>query len=111
MGRNKEETEKKEGIIFSVEFHPEVEFDLLQAHEFYEEQRAGLGDEFILCAEASLNYISRQPRHFPKIFSHTRHCLIKRFPYGVFYIIIKNTVYVTAIVHLSRNPKVWNKRI
>ena len=40
MGRNKEGAEEKKAIIFPFEFHPDVEFDLQDAYDFYEERRA-----------------------------------------------------------------------
>jgi hypothetical protein len=44
MGRDKKETEEKKGLIFPLEFHPEVELDLINAREFYELRREGLGE-------------------------------------------------------------------
>jgi toxin ParE1/3/4 len=110
MGRNKKEVEEKKDLIFPFEFHPQVEFDLLDAQEYYEERRPGLGYEFLLSVEASLNYISRHPLHFQKVFSQTRHAIIKRFPFGIFYIIANDKIYISAIIQLSRDPKRWKNR-
>ncbi len=110
MGRTKEGAGQKRKIALTIEFHPEVEIDLADARDFYEKRRNGLGDEFLLSVEATFNYISRNPLHFPIVFSKTRHALIKRFPFAVFYLIHKGKIYVSAVVHLSRNPKLWQKR-
>ena len=111
MGRNKEGAEKKKGLAFPFEFHPEVEFDLLDARDYYDNQRQGLGDEFLLSVEASLNYISRHPLHFSILLSQTLHTRIKRLPFGIFYILLNDTIYITAVTHLNRNPQVWKSRM
>ena len=111
MGRNKGRAEKETSLIFPLQFHPEVEFDMQDAWEFYESRRIGLGDEFTLAVEATLNYISRSPLHFPIVFSYTRHILIKRFPYAIFYVVTDGIVYVSSVTHLSRDPKLWRSRL
>ncbi|MDB5284243.1 MAG: addiction module toxin RelE [Bacteroidota bacterium] len=110
MGRNKGADQEKREVKYSLEFHPDVEFDLQEAYDYYEEQRGGLGDELLLSIEASIEYITRQPGHFAIVSSHTRRCITKRFPFGVFYFIEGGKIFITAVLHLSRNPKIWKNR-
>ena len=110
MGGDKERRKERKEIDFSLEFHPEVEFDLQSGYDYYEKQRSGLGEEFLLSIEACINYLQRNPLHSPLVNSKTRRSLIKRFPYGVFYVLGTKQIFITAIVHLSRNPKIWKRR-
>jgi len=40
----------------------------------------------------------------------TRRCRTNRFPYGVIYQLRSDTLFVVAIMHLSRNPETWKSR-
>ena len=65
-------------------------------------KRDGLGDEFLLALEATLNSIQRNPDHFQVIHKGLKRALTVRFPYGVFFTVEDNIIYVLAIVHTSR---------
>ena len=90
---------------------PEAESDISEAYWWYEERRPGLGEEFFLSLEAAFSSIQRQPALYPTVYKQVRRELMRRFPYGVFYIYENGTVIVFAVFHVKRNPKVWQKRI
>jgi len=54
--------------------------------------------------------LGRNPLQFAVVYKDVRRALTERFPFGIFYIIEKDTIYVLAIIHTSRSPKVWKKR-
>jgi toxin ParE1/3/4 len=88
----------------------EAEADLAEAFLWYEHQKEGLGDNFLLCVEAALHRIERNPESFQVIHKNVRRTLVKRFPYGVFYTLTKTTLAVIAVFHAKRNPKRWRRR-
>lgn len=90
--------------------NPLAEDDLSGARDWYETQRDGLGDEFLLCVEETLDRIRRRPEIQAKIFGELRRGLVRRFPYGVFYRVDDRQITVVAIYHASRNPRGWQKR-
>jgi len=49
----------------ALRLRPEAEEDVRQAYAWYEEQRAGLGEDFLLCVEAGLATISVNRQPFP----------------------------------------------
>lgn len=51
-----------------LSIEPEAEADLLEAYEWYEKQRTGLGVEFIGCVDDALESISRQPELHAQVF-------------------------------------------
>lgn len=63
---------------------PEAESDIDDAYQWYEAQRKGLGESFLLCVEESLSRICRQPSIYSKVHEHIRRVLIHRFPFGVY---------------------------
>jgi plasmid stabilization system protein ParE len=60
--------------------------------------------------EDSLEKISRSPEQYPVVHREVLRALMRRFPFGIFYIHEKERVVVLAVFHGSRNPKDWMKR-
>jgi plasmid stabilization system protein ParE len=89
---------------------PEAEEDIRDAFDWYESQTAGLGAEFLRCIEASFFIISRNPEMFAKSHRDIRRTLVRRFPYGVFFIFEKNRIAVLAVMHAKRHPRRWQNR-
>ncbi len=90
---------------------PFAEIDVSEATLWYNEKFDGLGGEFLLSIDAKINAIQRSPKQFPTKHKNIRRALTDRFPYGIFYIIENEVIYILAIIHTRRNPKIWKKRI
>jgi len=87
-----------------------AELDAIDAANWYNEKREGLGEEFVLALDAKINAIQRNPTHFQVVYKNIRRALTERFPYGIFFIVEDEIIYVLAIQHTSINPKIWKKR-
>jgi toxin ParE1/3/4 len=97
-------------MSLSVAIRPEAEADLAEAYGWYEGCRKGLGDEFLLSVEALLDSIQRFPQSYPAVHKQVRRALLRRFPYGIFYLVEEETIAVLAVFHASRDPKRWQER-
>ena len=97
-------------MIFEVQLRPEAEQDLSDAAAWYEEQRQGLGHEFLDEILAILLIIAETPSLYPSVYRNTRRAIIHRFPFGVYYRVEDTTIVVIAIMHGSRNPRRWKSR-
>jgi len=86
-----------------------AEFD--EAFDWYEARRAGLGSEFAASVEQALDRISRNPLLHGMVYGEVRCTLVRRFPYGVYYLIEEERIVVLAVFHSSRDPKIWQSRI
>jgi plasmid stabilization system protein ParE len=93
-----------------IRIRPEAEADLSEAYGWYEDQRTGLGDEFLLCVDACLLGIQRHPESSPVVHREVRRALLKRFPYGVFYLLGEGGISVVGVFHQSRDPRKWTAR-
>ncbi len=82
----------------------------MEAYDWYEGQSAGLGREFLRATEAVFAAVRRTPAIYPVVRGRTRRAVLRRFPYGVFYIEHEEEVVVLAVVHSSRNPERWQSR-
>ena len=90
---------------------PEAELDVADAYGWYEARRVGLGEEFLSAVDASVAYIRRNPKANSTVRGEYRRCLVRRFPYAVFYEYSELAVTVYAVLHTSRNPDKWIERL
>lgn len=89
----------------------ESRFDIIDAFSWYEMQREGLGKEFEMCLETGFEKIAKNPLSFQKRYKNFRICFIRRFPYGIHFLVQNNTIRVFAIFHTSRDPHSWQSRL
>jgi plasmid stabilization system protein ParE len=97
-------------VTLEVRLRPEAEQDLADAAAWYEEQRQGLGHEFLDEVLAMVLSISEAPLMYPDIYRNTRRAVIHRFPFSIYFRVENATVVVVAIMHGSRNPRRWKSR-
>jgi len=64
----------------------------------------------MLCIEASIERISKNPFQYKEIYKDVHRALVNRFPYGVYYVIKGEIVSVIGVLHARRNPDHWKKR-
>lgn len=94
-----------------VIIHSEAEAEFRAAIEHYNEQRAGLGGEFRAAVEAAVERVRKNPSAFaPHGDEGVRKCVLRRFPYTVFYMELEQTLWVVAIAHHRRRPGYWAVR-
>lgn len=96
--------------MYQIDFKSEVSYDIKAAYDWYEKQRSGLGENFLLALEESYAKIKREPKLYQLIYKSVRRKLIQRFPYGIFFIIEDKKIIVIAIMHTKRNQSSWNRR-
>lgn len=95
---------------YAVRLRPEAERDLAAAASWYEQQRAGLGQEFLDEFVAMQDRLSDTPLIWPVIHRKTHRALLNRFPFGVYFRIDGADVVIVAVMHGSRNPSRWHDR-
>ena len=52
----------------------------------------------------TIGLIAEDPRRYPRVHGEVRRAVIRRFPFGVFYLIESDAVVVMAVMHASRDP-------
>ena len=86
---------------------PEAEQEITEIYVWYEEQRKGLGNEFLLEIGTGLDFIQNDPYIYASIYKDIRRALLRRFPYGIFYFVTDNNISVFTVMHTKRNPSSW----
>jgi hypothetical protein len=94
----------------SLVIRKEAEADMASAFEYYQACREGLGHEFILCVEAALSLIHRQPSKYRKIYKVIMKMTVHRFPYAIYFFKHQSTIVVIAVMHIRRDPSSWQGR-
>ncbi|MDP8240112.1 MAG: type II toxin-antitoxin system RelE/ParE family toxin [Candidatus Hatepunaea meridiana] len=94
----------------AIFIRPEAEAEIEEAYRWYEKQREGLGNDFLLCVEETLIKIQCTPEIHPIVYRKINRALIRRFPYGVFCLIKGEKIVVLAMFHGRRDPRKWKSR-
>ena len=89
---------------------PDAERDLAEAYGWYEARVPGLGSDFLMSIDAALSSIQRTPEMYPIVYKNVRRALVRRFPYGIFYLVEEDRIVVLGILHARRDPKTWQDR-
>ena len=94
----------------TVIFRQAAEDELINAYDWYEKRRAGLGSKFLHCVETCIVSVQQQPKRYPVAARDIRQGIVKRFPYTIFYRIEGAHIIVIAVFHSSRDPNIWKRR-
>jgi toxin ParE1/3/4 len=95
----------------TLEILPEAETDIASARRWYEDQREGLGEEFVAALDPVFARIVATPEMHQVIADGVRRSKASRFPYLVYYRVLADRVEVLAVLHGSRNPAEWRRRV
>ncbi len=79
--------------------------DLEMAFRWYEMQWRGLGFEFLDCVEIALENILSFHEMYQISYSHFRRCVIRRFPFSVFYTIEGNEIVIHSVFDNKQDPE------
>jgi len=90
---------------------PEAESDVAAAAEWYELQRSGLSLQFRDALDKTFAAIQERPSLHTLVYRDLRRALVRRFPFGVFYVAQPDSVIVVAVLHTAHNPRLWGTRL
>jgi plasmid stabilization system protein ParE len=82
--------------VRGVRFHPETEAEFIAAGEFYEPQAAGLGFDFVAEVRQvrhAARTIAAHPEVGHRFSKRLRPTLVRRFPYGLLYLVDADTIF------------------
>ena len=85
--------------------------ELVEAYEWHESEREGLGKEFSREVHDALEELAEHPLRFPVFYRKARRRVIKRFPYVIIYEVKPDHIFIVSIMHTSRSPGYWRGRV
>ena len=89
---------------------PQAGAELLDARDWYENQRSGLGGAFATEVDRALVGILQAPLDYPRVQGEIRRALVRRFPYAIYFRAIPDEIVALAVIHGRRHPRRWQSR-
>jgi toxin ParE1/3/4 len=93
-----------------IVFRPVADAEFIESADWYEDQRKGLGLDFIDHVQHILDNIAESPLRYPVVFKDIREGLVSKFPFVVYYRVKLDRVVILAVFHCSRDPAIWKSR-
>ncbi|MBI2883932.1 MAG: type II toxin-antitoxin system RelE/ParE family toxin [Candidatus Methylomirabilis oxyfera] len=93
------------------DFHPEALEEYREATLYYAARDPALALRFIEAVEDAIRRILESPERLRVLDEDVRRCLTHVFPYGVLYTIEPEYILIVAVMHCSREPGYWQRRV
>ena len=89
-----------------------ADHDIAEAVGWYECRQPGLGTTFLEQLRTVYDRVAASPQGYQKLRGEIRRALMRRFPYGVYFVLEEDDhlAVVVAVLHLRRNPSTWQER-
>jgi plasmid stabilization system protein ParE len=94
-------------VVFTLAARVEV----IDAQDWYESKRAGLGTRFREEVEATVIRIAENPQQFQVVLDDVHRARLRKFPYSLFFRLETDTLLVIACFHAKRDPQRWQQRV
>jgi len=82
-----------------------AERDLQEAYNWVEEHRRGREQFFLQDVELSLEHLKRYPLIGRLYRDRYRRLLVRRYPFGIFYVAELNRIVIHAVLDLRQDPE------
>jgi len=83
--------------------------DIETAYNWYEDQKEGLGDQFLADVRETAARIDANPRGYEKRIKEARKANLRQFPYALWFK-VENDNLVIACLHQRRDPRLARER-
>jgi len=97
-------------VTLPVVWLPEADAELKETLARYESIRPELGLRFAEAVDESVEAIAGAPLRFVVVDKGRRRAGVRRFPYGIFFVVEDTRIVVIACFHGKRQPKHWQLR-
>jgi hypothetical protein len=91
-------------------FSSAADLEVSEAALWYDEQRFGLGEEFLAAIHAAANAAAHSPQLYARVHRKLRRILVHRFPYALTFRETQDELLIVSCHHLHRDPEVWRSR-
>jgi len=88
---------------YPVSVTPEFKQEVLEGHRWYQGKARGLGDAFSRMVVAAIEGDCDFPFSNRKAHGDFRRCLLRRFPYAIYYRIDMDAIWIYGLFHCARD--------
>src|ERR1035437_155694 len=92
-------------------FHPAALDEYEESSLYYVAISPLTAKRFVDEIEASIRRMRQHPKACAIVEDDIRRCLVKRFPFGIYYSLEADYILIVAVMHLSRMPGYWKDRV
>jgi len=91
---------------YEIVFSSDVQTEMQESYDWYEEKQSELGERFIDVIESSVFAITRHPEAFQVRLNNFREYVVPKFPYLIVYEIVpeKKTIYILHVFNSYLKP-------
>lgn len=97
-------------MTLQVVWLPEADAELKEALARYESILPELGQRFAEAVAETIEKVAVAPLHYAVVEKRRRRAGVRRFPYGIFFLLKETRIVVIACFHGRRNPRHWQLR-
>ena len=94
---------------YKIKIDIEALADINEAYLWYEEQSQNLGERYKQDVINEISGLKSNPFIYAIRYDNVYCMKIKKFPFMVHFTVEDALINVFAVVHTSRNPKIWQK--
>ncbi|MBC7945808.1 MAG: type II toxin-antitoxin system RelE/ParE family toxin [Burkholderiales bacterium] len=94
-------------MTLPVVFRRRVGSDLVAAFDWYEAQKAELGQAFLSATVSAFKCIELYPDMFAFVHGNVRRAHVPRYPFSIFYLVEPKRIVILRVLHSARNPNLW----
>jgi plasmid stabilization system protein ParE len=77
---------------------------MAEAATWYDQQSPGLGTEYLRAVDVCIASIARNPAIHATLYRNVKRALLRRFPYGLFFIVTSENIVIIACLHGKQSP-------
>ncbi len=97
-------------MTLPVVWLPEADAELKEALGRYESVRLELAQRFAQAVADTIEKVAVAPLRYAVVEKGRRRAGVRRFPYGIFFLVTETRIVVIACFHGRRNPRHWQSR-
>lgn len=96
-------------MIYKISTSPKVKNSVDLALFWYKEISTKVAKKFEKELRKTYSYIEKNPYQFQVRYDNIRIAFLKKFPFGIHYVVTNNTIVVLSVFHTSQNSQNWTK--
>jgi len=97
--------------MMRVIYQPDAEAELLEAIPYYGSREGSEEDPSLAAINRHVLEIASSPHRYPKVGRDIRRCVVRKFPFIIFFKDHPDRIRILTIAHTSRHPEYWRSRV
>jgi hypothetical protein len=92
-------------MLYRIEIRPLAAMEVIEAYDWYELQKEGLGADFLQGLETFYNALQHNPHTYAYYYKPVREGKITRFPYTVVYEVFDTSIVIYSVFMTKQDPE------